>query len=68
MNHTPVTSSNIKSVAHDGTDVLEVTVRSGQTHRYHGVSPERHQALLKAESVGRHFHEYIRGKYPSEKM
>ena len=46
---------------------MSVTFTSGATHRYHGGSPEQHQALLGAGSHGKHFHQHIRGKFPSEK-
>ncbi len=73
MTHTALSSSNLAICGYeppkgDRMGVLEVTFTSGATHRYHGVSPEQHQALLGAGSHGKHFHQHIRGKFPSEKV
>lgn len=62
MTRTPVTSSMVKSVGHDG-DALDVEFHNGKVYRYAGVSAEDHQALLGAASFGKHFGEHIRGKF-----
>ena len=62
MQHTPVTSSFIESVAHDG-DTLQVKFASGKIVTFAGVPAEEHAKLMGAESIGRHFGQHIRGKY-----
>lgn len=65
--HTPVTSSFIESLGYEG-DVLEVKFKNGSVGRHTGVSVDDHQALLNAESVGRHYGAHIRGKFPFTKV
>lgn len=66
---TPVKSSNIKAVGYDAKSrALDVQFHSGATHRYHDVSPEKHQALMAADSVGSHFHANIRNAHKSSKV
>lgn len=67
MDMTPVQSSNITHIGHDG-DALHVTFSSGQTYKYAGVPAETHKALLAASSVGKFFASEIRGKYEHEKV
>jgi len=67
MEHHPVSSSLISSIAHDG-DILEVVFNSGQTYRYSGVTPEEFAALKDAKSIGRHFGTHIRGQYQHERI
>lgn len=58
---TPVKSSNIKAIGYDAkSHTLTVQFNSG-TYDYHGVPADVHSALMKAESVGSHFHEHVRG-------
>lgn len=66
---TPVRSSNIEAVGYDQpTRVLTVRFKSGQAHAYDGVSPEHHAALMRAESVGKHFHAHIRSAFASRRV
>lgn len=62
MIRTPVTSSMITSVGHDG-DVLEIEFRNGKVYRHAGVSREHFEALRNAESIGKHYNTAIRGKF-----
>lgn len=62
MNRQAVTSSAIRSIGHEG-DVLEVEMNSGKVYRYRGVAREHFDALLGAESIGKHFGENVRGKF-----
>jgi hypothetical protein len=62
MTRTPVSSSSIASVGHEG-DVLEIKFRSGKVYRFSGVSSEQADALRAAPSVGKHFGAHIRGKF-----
>lgn len=65
----PVTSSNIKAVGYDpSSKALHVQFKSGQTHRYDDVSPEKHAALMAADSVGSHFHQHIRNSHKSARV
>jgi lysyl-tRNA synthetase class 2 len=57
----------VKSVGHDAAQkILEVEFRDGSVHRYHGVTHDHHNDLMKAESIGKHFHKNIRGKFDHE--
>ncbi len=65
----PVTSSNIAAVGYDkDAKELHVQFKSGATHIYSNVSPEQHDAMVKAESVGSHFHHQIRNRFESRKV
>jgi hypothetical protein len=61
MNHQPVKSSHIRSIAHEGT-TLEVEFLNGTKYQYVGVTPEEHGDLMSAESIGTHFAKHIRGR------
>lgn len=64
MKRQAVKSSNIKSVGYDpAKQLLEVEFGSGGVFHYHKVSPQAHAALLKAKSIGTHFHAKIRGRH-----
>lgn len=68
---TPVKSSNIESVAHDGENLhirfKGANDKPGQTYTYQGVSPVLHQKLMAADSPGGFLASNIRGKYPHTK-
>lgn len=67
MTRKPVKSSNLKSVGYDPTSkTLEVEFQGGAVHQYAGVPPEKHAALMKAKSVGSHFHKHIRDRHKSK--
>ena len=69
MNMTPVESSNIASVGYDEqTKVLHIQFKSGATHAYSDVSPEKHKALMAAESKGKHFIAHIRNSHKSNRV
>ncbi len=69
MERKPVVSSNLVSVGYDPESLTcEIEFRGGNVYRYLGMTPERHQAFLEAPSLGKHFHQHIRGKYVTEKM
>jgi len=61
VNHTPVTSSFIESVGHDGT-TLEVKTKSGKTYVCHDCTPEDHQKFVNSESIGRAYNQMFRGR------
>ena len=58
---TPVQSSNIISVGHDGTN-LYVNYKSG-TYKYENVDKSVYESLLSSESKGRFMNENIKGTY-----
>ena len=58
---TPVQSSNIISVGHDGTN-LYVNYKSG-TYKYENVDKTLYESLLNSESKGKFMNEHIKGKY-----
>lgn len=62
MTRTPVTSSSIASIGHDG-DTLEVEFTNGRIYRHAGVAREHFEALRNAESIGQHYNAAIRGKF-----
>lgn len=65
----PVKSSNIKAVGYDpAARSLTVQFNSGANHRYDDVSPEKHAAMMAADSIGSYFHANIRSAHPSSKV
>ena len=48
--------------------VLEIEFRSGAAYRYLGVPPAVFEELKKAESKGRYFAQFIRGKYDFQRI
>lgn len=72
MERTSVNSSHIKSLGWNN-NVLEVEFHDGDIYHYHGVSANKHRALMaEAErpggSVGSHFHRNIRNKHSFAKV
>lgn len=64
----PVTSSNIEAIGHDpATNELYVKFKTGATHIFAGVTADQHDAMRDAESVGKHFHAHVKGKFESRK-
>jgi hypothetical protein len=62
MEHIPVKSSQIASIAHDPeTNTMEVIFNGGSHYRYEGVSPEVFSYVRDAESVGNAFGRHIKG-------
>lgn len=57
----PINSSALKSVGYDANSrILRAEFNNGALWDYADVSPEKYEALLGAESVGRHFHAFIK--------
>jgi hypothetical protein len=52
LNRTPVKSSHILSVGHEG-NTLEVEYASGMVYRYSGVDEGSWNALMQSDSIGR---------------
>jgi hypothetical protein len=69
ITRTAVKSSNINAVGYDAdTMTLEVEFTGGGVYRYADVPAETHAALVKAESVGRHFAAHIRNAFKAHKV
>jgi KTSC domain len=66
MERKPVKSSNIAEIGHSGT-TLEVKFKNGGVFRYHNVDADKHAALMRAESVGKHFHAHIKNAHKFSK-
>lgn len=65
----PVTSSNIAALGYDSeSKTLAVQFITGSEYRYHNVSQETYDALLGAQSIGKHFVGNIVGKFRHTKV
>jgi len=66
MNRQPVSQSkNILGVGYDGASkTLEIEFSSGGIYSYEGVPADLHQALIKSDSPGLFFTNFIRGAFP----
>lgn len=62
MQKTSVQSSNIESVGHEN-KTLFIRFKSGVSYSYDDVPFDHYDALAKAESAGRFFHRFVKGKY-----
>lgn len=61
MHTKPVKSSQIASVGYDATTkLLRVNFTSGSSYHYDDVSLAEFDALMRADSIGAHFHKHIR--------
>lgn len=64
----PVKSSQIESIGHQG-DTLAVKFKhGGSVYHYHGVSAEAFANLQKAESVGKHLGQHIKPNFKFTKI
>lgn len=76
MERTPVTSSQIKSIGHDGeNNLLEVEFnprpgsdQPGSVYQYQNFTADKHGSLMKAESKGSHFGKHVKGVHPFRKQ
>jgi hypothetical protein len=63
----PVESEAIKAVGYNAADrTLHVEFGNGRKYRYSDVSPQKHAALMAAESKGKHFMQHIRHSHQYE--
>jgi hypothetical protein len=61
VQRTPVSSTLLTSVGYEvATSTLEVEFRKGGVYQYLGISPEIHQQLMTAASIGTFFNTVIR--------
>jgi len=65
----PVQSSAVRALGYDQRrQVLDVMYPDGDRYRYFGVSPQRHRALMDAESIGSYINAHIKPNYRFEKL
>jgi hypothetical protein len=67
MNHTPLSSSNLSSIAHDGKN-LEVRFQSGKTYQFQNVPRDIYRKVIAHPSPGTAFHQLVKGQYPHVKI
>lgn len=61
ISRTPVESSNIATIGYEPLTLkLAVEFKSGQVYYYDNVTSEEFDALMGAESVGRHLNQHIK--------
>lgn len=61
-------SSNIRAIGYDAAaQELHVEFKNGGRYVYSRVPPEKHRALMSAESKGSHLHAHIKGVHPHRK-
>lgn len=59
----PVKSSMIEGVAYDpASQAMHVKFKGGQHYVYHDITPQSHEDMMSAKSLGKHFAEHIRGR------
>ncbi|MDN7024859.1 KTSC domain-containing protein [Methanoculleus sp. FWC-SCC1] len=69
MQRETIESAGFASVGYDReTEILRIEFAGGGVYEYVGVPPEVYEGLLSAESPGWFFREFIRERYPSEKI
>lgn len=62
----PIESSMITHVGYDeGKELLRIRFTKGAEYEYQGVPKVVHDALMKAPSIGSHFHRKIKKSYGS---
>lgn len=64
---TPVKSSNISGIAHDGQS-LWVKFLNGTLYRYPTAGTDVHTGMLAAESAGQYFHKHIKSAHKGERV
>jgi len=69
MERQAVRSRDIAIIGYDqATSTLEVAFRNGGVYQYSGVPEEIYKSLLTASSHGSYFQEYVKEKYPYERI
>ena len=64
MKRVALQSSSLRSLGYDPEQqILEVEFSSGALYRYEAVPPEVVQALLEADSLGRHFNQVFKPQH-----
>jgi KTSC domain len=66
---TPVKSDSIAAVKHDpASRTLTVQFNNGGLYTYADVSADQHASLMRADSIGTHFHKNIRPNFKAKKV
>jgi hypothetical protein len=61
-------STNIQAIGYDPAERrLRVVFKNSGTYDYEDVPPETHHALMKADSVGKHFCAHIKPQFKASK-
>ncbi len=69
MQRETIDSAGFASIGYDReTEILRIAFESGGVYEYVGVPPDVYEDLISAESPGWFFREFIRERYPSEKV
>lgn len=59
-----VDSQSLRSVGYDArSSTLEVEFKNGTVYQYRDVPSQAYQELLRADSLGAHINQYIKGQY-----
>jgi hypothetical protein len=65
MNSVTIRSSSLAQVAYDGLRaILQIEFRDGTVYQYVGVPLQTYHDLLRADSKGAYFNQYIRSRFP----
>jgi len=69
MELTPVESSHIAAIGYDPVERrLRIVFKTSGAYDYDDVPPEAHHALMKAESIGKHFCAHIKPHFSASKL
>lgn len=62
--HTFTNSSQLQSGKYDDNESkLYITFHTGKEYEYNGVTPDKWEGLISAESAGKYFNEHIKRSY-----
>ena len=68
MKMSPVESSSVSAIGYDkATQELHVDFHGSGRYVYHNVPPEKYQAVMSGESIGKALHQHIKGQFPHRK-
>lgn len=69
MRRIPVVSSNLSSIGYNAEkQILEIEFNNGGIYHYFNVPSSLYDRLMSANSHGKFFHQYIRGRYSDKKI
>jgi len=64
MNRTAVESSSISEIGFDeASNTLEIMFRDGKLYQYFDVPAHLYEQMISASSIGKFFHENVRGEF-----
>ena len=64
-----VTSSQLSSVGYDPeSQTMAIRFKNGSVYHYYDVSPEQHQALVTAPSIGKYFTQHVKWNLKYERQ